>query len=400
MTDNTQNYQLETELTLRDSDYSGLTIHAISLILAKLNDTINSCCLIFQVTPELYHHIDTDALFNLKPELRSAPTNGEFDPSTNIEITASLKPELLPHLTPHLNDIQTYLKNLSQEQPDNPLLLTENWYALQVKQQREGTETGYRTFWDYLSPSLLNAEKIDSEKINSAIFNFFKDWADDNLSTMGTQAISQALGEVANSFEEWVDTSLSSISEETISQILEPMVKAFEELADATYENVDSKFTISNTSILQAIINFFTQDDWSFTKIKGEPVLQLLFQGQNAQWTCYAKAREEQQQFVFYSICPVIVPETKRVAIAEFITRANSGMIIGNFELDFTDGEICYKTSVDVEGSTLTFPLIKRLVYANVMVMDEYLPGILSVINDDTFPIDAIAKIENRQPAV
>lgn len=394
MTNDIQNYQLETELTLHYSSHSKLTVQALTLNITKLNETLTSCCITLLVNPEIYQCIDTNALFNLKPELRSAFNNQEFDPNSNIEITASLKPELLPHLIPHLNDIQTYLKHLSQEEPDNPLLLTENWYALQVQQKREGTETGYRTFWDYLSPSLLNAQNVDSEQINSAIFNFFKDWADDSLSKMGTQAISQALEEVANSFEEWVDTSLSSINEETISQILEPMVKAFEELADASNENLDSKFSISKKSILQAIINFFTQDDWAFSKIKGEPVLQLLFQGENGKWNCYAKAREEQQQFVFYSICPVIVPETKKIAMAEFITRANSGMIIGNFELDFTDGEICYKTSIDVEESTLTFPLIQKLVYANVMMMDEYLPGILSIINSDVSPHLAIAQIE------
>ncbi|WP_199784763.1 hypothetical protein [Nostoc sp. 'Lobaria pulmonaria (5183) cyanobiont'] len=48
-------------------------------------------------------------------------------------------------------------------------------------------------------------------------------------------------------------------------------------------------------------------------------------------------------------------------------------MIIGNFELDFTDGEISCKTSIDVEGDRLSFTLIQRVVYANVTMMDEYL---------------------------
>lgn len=82
--------------------------------------------------------------------------------------------------------------------------------------------------------------------------------------------------------------------------------------------------------------------------------------------------------------------------MAEFITRANSGMIIGNFELDLANGEICYKTSVDVEGSRLTFLLIKKLVYANVTMMDEYLPGIISIIDSDVEPHLAITKIESN----
>jgi hypothetical protein len=48
-----------------------------------------------------------------------------------------------------------------------------------------------------------------------------------------------------------------------------------------------------------------------------------------------------------------------------------------------------------VEGSNLTFDLIKQLVYTNVTMMDEYLPGILSVIEGDVEPKDAIAQIES-----
>ncbi|MCP2729201.1 YbjN domain-containing protein [Symplocastrum sp. BBK-W-15] len=93
-------------------------------------------------------------------------------------------------------------------------------------------------------------------------------------------------------------------------------------------------------------------------------------------------------------MCPISAPESKRLAIAEFITRANYGMMIGNFELDFSDGEIRYKTGIDVEGDKLTSALINHLVYANLTMMDEYLPGIRAVIENNVFPQDAIAQIE------
>jgi hypothetical protein len=384
MNANTETYQLDTELTLRGSSQSPLSVHAVTLTLTKQDDTLIESRLTFQVTPELYQRIDTEALFNLKPQLRGSLTAGEFISESNIEITASLKPDLLTHLTPHLADAPAYLKSLNQEQPENPLLFSESWLALQVKQ----LQTGYRTFWDYLSPEAMTADSIDSEKLNDAIVSFFKDWAEVNLQTMSNDAVSQALEEVTRGFEEWVDTTLSNLNEEDIAQAIESMGKAFAELADSSYSG-------SSNKILSTIVNFFTEDDWSFTKIQGEPVLRMAFQGKNGKWTCYAKARTEKAQFVFYSICPVSVPESKHLAIAEFIARANYGTIIGNFELDFVSGEIRYKTSIDVEGSTLTFPQIKQLVYTNLMMMDEYLPGIMSVIDGDVEARDAIAQIES-----
>jgi len=45
------------------------------------------------------------------------------------------------------------------------------------------------------------------------------------------------------------------------------------------------------------------------------------FSGKNGHWSCYAREREVQQQFVFYSVCPVNTPKEKRQDMAEFLTR-------------------------------------------------------------------------------
>lgn len=142
------------------------------------------------------------------------------------------------------------------------------------------------------------------------------------------------------------------------------------------------------------VVNFFVSDNWSFTRLQNEPVLYTAIRGQHGEWNCFAQIREEQEQFVFYSVCPVTVPEEKRIAIAEFLARANSGIVLGNFEMDFEDGEIRYKTSIDVTDDFLSQALIKRLVYANVGMMDEYLPGIQSVITEEASPLEAILTIE------
>ncbi|MBN1485948.1 MAG: YbjN domain-containing protein [Chloroflexia bacterium] len=149
-------------------------------------------------------------------------------------------------------------------------------------------------------------------------------------------------------------------------------------------------------AILEAVQQFFEEDDWPYSQLEGKTILRTGFSGSNGQWTCFAQAMEERYQFVFYSICPVKAAEDKRMAIAEFITRANYGMMIGNFELDFSDGEIRYKTSIDVEDDELTAPLIKQMLYANVLTMNRYLPGIMKVLSDVPV-IDAIEEIEGVQ---
>jgi hypothetical protein len=136
-------------------------------------------------------------------------------------------------------------------------------------------------------------------------------------------------------------------------------------------------------------MKYIQEEEWAFKQLDNS-TLHLLFQGKNGQFNCYARAREAQQQFVFYSLCPVKVPQKKRKQLGEFVCRANFGMIIGNFELDFKTGEIRYKTSIDSKDSFLTEETLKQLVYTNILTMDQYLPGIEAVISSKTSPEEAI----------
>ena len=148
------------------------------------------------------------------------------------------------------------------------------------------------------------------------------------------------------------------------------------------------------SQIFDSVQQFFTEDEWPFSDI-GDNVLRTNFQGESGQWACFAQTREEQNQFVFYSVCPLTVPEDKRAVMADFLTRANYGMILGNFEMDFDDGEVRYKTSIDSNGDDLTPTFIRPLIYANVLMMDKYLPGVMAVTYGNIGPVEAIADIES-----
>jgi hypothetical protein len=146
--------------------------------------------------------------------------------------------------------------------------------------------------------------------------------------------------------------------------------------------------------ILETVSRFFEQDEWPFTQLEDALILKTGFNGDNGQFTCFAQEREQQQQFVFYAVAPVKAPENSRLAVAEFLTRANYGLIVGNFELDFSDGEVRYKTSVDVENAEITEAVVKNLVYANVLTMDRYITGIMRVVYGGATPAEAIQEIE------
>lgn len=149
-------------------------------------------------------------------------------------------------------------------------------------------------------------------------------------------------------------------------------------------------------SIYQTVSDFLRSDRWAHDALPGQPVLRVYYQGANGRLICFAQAREAENQLVFYSYSPERVPEDRRLPMAEFLARANYSLVLGNFEMDFADGELRFKTSIDVEGMSLTPELVKPVIYANVLTMDEYLPGILAVIQADKSPAEALEEVLAR----
>ena len=149
--------------------------------------------------------------------------------------------------------------------------------------------------------------------------------------------------------------------------------------------------------ITDVIVQFFTEDEWAFYRNEEEPVLQMGFAGEHGNWTCFAHALDDSRRFIFLSVMESNVPQEKRLAVAEFLTRVNYALFLGSFEMDFSDGEVRYKTAIAVEDGQLTQAMIKKMVYANVMSMDRFLPGILSLIAGEVSPAEAWAQIEQKE---
>ncbi len=141
---------------------------------------------------------------------------------------------------------------------------------------------------------------------------------------------------------------------------------------------------------------FLENDGWYPQPLEDKTIYRAAFDGKNGELRCYAQIRVELEQFLFYAVAPVKVPEEARSDVSEYLTRANYGLRIGNFELDYHDGEVRYKSSLDFEGEKLTNNLIRNTIYPAVQTMDRYLKGLLSVMFGGRTPLEAIEEVEGE----
>jgi hypothetical protein len=154
-----------------------------------------------------------------------------------------------------------------------------------------------------------------------------------------------------------------------------------DDAADETMGDETSTIVSADRSngVLGDLKRVFLENRWPFDEVRDEPVLVSDLSGVWGTWKFYAQVVDRHDIVLFYSICPLRVPEELRLEAAHFLTRANYGLASGNFELDFDDGEIRYKTAVHVDAE-LSPAAVKRAVRANGIAMETYLPGIGAVI--------------------
>lgn len=94
--------------------------------------------------------------------------------------------------------------------------------------------------------------------------------------------------------------------------------------------------------------------------------------------------------FQVFGYSPVRVPEGARSVVAETIARANYGLKVGKFELDVDSGEIRFQAAQILTEDSLHETVIDRLLATTMLMLDRYLPAVLSVIYGNELPEDAI----------
>lgn len=148
------------------------------------------------------------------------------------------------------------------------------------------------------------------------------------------------------------------------------------------------------TSLIERVRTYLRNDDWHFDHHPENNFLTMGFKGQHGTFRVVVRTREEEEQVAVYSLHGTAIPEEHRAEVAEFSTRANYNMILGNFEMDFRDGEFRYKTSIDVEGGELTETMFRNLLTSNVLMIDRYTPGLMRVLYSGISAEEAVQEIE------
>ena len=152
--------------------------------------------------------------------------------------------------------------------------------------------------------------------------------------------------------------------------------------------------------IANAIKGFLVSENWRFSFNEKSGIFRFaLGIGEKIKSIHYA-INVKDDRYIVYAISPVSAdPKDANMmaAMAEFVCRASYGLSNGNFELDFRDGELRYKSFVDCDGGAIpTRQIIKNSIYFPAFTFKHYTPGILAIIFNGASGEDAINKCKDK----
>lgn len=153
-----------------------------------------------------------------------------------------------------------------------------------------------------------------------------------------------------------------------------------------------------STKIADAIQEFLHDDDWHYTfrEEKGTFHFSLSTHSRLNTVDYFIAVREDHYRVLCVSPLSVNTDDAQELArMAEFITRANYGMTRGCFEMDYRDGEIRFRMTVDCDGDAVpTQEIVKNSVYVPASMFNRYGSGMVHTMFSDLNPAAIVRACE------
>jgi hypothetical protein len=159
---------------------------------------------------------------------------------------------------------------------------------------------------------------------------------------------------------------------------------------------------VAGGPLLRSAARVYERNGWPATELDDGTGFTLYVDGSDTPWSAIVITDDDARRFVFYSLSPVDAAPDRRDRFAEYLHRANYGLLGANFEMDYDTGEVQLRTGLEfstlprelLESDELLDAIILDLSATNVGIFDRYVTGLIALSLGDVAPAAIIAEIE------
>ena len=142
---------------------------------------------------------------------------------------------------------------------------------------------------------------------------------------------------------------------------------------------------------------YFKANDWDYECSSSEEGLFLAgIEAENSEFDVVVHADDSVNQLTCFCICQEPVPEEMMKAVAEYIIRVNFSNVLAVYDMDFDEGSIRMRSSINVVDMTPTPEMVDTVIHGSITMADVYYPGLMAVIAEEMSPEEAYESCMNN----
>lgn len=151
-------------------------------------------------------------------------------------------------------------------------------------------------------------------------------------------------------------------------------------------------------SLFQVLFDIINQEGWEFDYDQKNEIIKLEICGFHTNFHVFLLVDEVQESLLCNTHIRKKVPHSKRLEVCDFMNRVNYELANGNFEMDMDNGEIRYRTFLDLSDAEPSKDQIQNIVWAGIQGFDTYYPGLVNLVDYDYSAEEAMACCLEEDP--
>ena len=151
----------------------------------------------------------------------------------------------------------------------------------------------------------------------------------------------------------------------------------------------------SQTEVLDQVVEFLKQANMVHFARPGDSAIETGFRGENNSFRIRIVVDDRPLTVVICVRIPIVIPEARRAEAAEAINRANFGLRLGRFEMDYRDGDLNFVATILLDDAVMTTGQFRFTLLSAMTHADTYSRAFGRLLYDaELSPASAIAEVE------
>lgn len=152
---------------------------------------------------------------------------------------------------------------------------------------------------------------------------------------------------------------------------------------------------MDRTKLMGLVCGFLDEAEFNYRLDVERGLVDAQVAGEHGVYAVYVQAVHDPLVLGVQVRLPVVVPEGRRQEVAELLIRAQQGLYMGRFELDFGRNLVSFRSTLPVLDGVLSAQQFDLMLRAAIETADQYSRALWRLLfGDDLSPAEAVAEVE------